>query len=106
MEDENMSEEPEKVVKTGDMASGNEGMSPTPQNFGHPTMPNVSPAEALAPDPKVEALNEAVRRLIDASTKLTVKVATCSCENAGNCGVFKFAKEVAKAIDELQALST
>jgi len=97
-----MDENVDKVVKSGDVGSGNE----TPY-AGHPALPPQMAGQAMPQqlDPKAEAINEAVRQLIDAATKLTVKVATCSCEKKDECGVFKFGREVAKAIDSLQTLA-
>lgn len=55
-------------------------------------------------DMRVNELSEAVRELVEASTKLTIKLAICECDKK-NCPLIEQAKNIAKAIDKIQSLS-
>ena len=53
---------------------------------------------------EIEKLNELMRELISANTNLTIKVATCKCENREKCRLFREAQKVAEIIEKLQEL--
>lgn len=54
---------------------------------------------------KISELSETVRELVEASTKLAIKLAICECEKQ-NCPLIVIARQIAKAIDKLQSVSS
>ncbi|MEM2261253.1 MAG: hypothetical protein QXK24_02250 [Ignisphaera sp.] len=72
-----------------------------PKVAGSDTIPADIPA---IQDPKVAELGDAVRELVEASTKLVIKLAICECKEK-NCPILAVAKQIAKAIDKLQTIN-
>lgn len=56
------------------------------------------------PDAKMEELSDAVKDLVEASTRLVIKLAVCECDSK-NCPLLTQAKAIAKAIDKLQTIT-
>lgn len=53
---------------------------------------------------KMDELSEIVRELVEASTKLVIKLAICECDKK-DCPVLRVAKDIAKAIDKIQTIA-
>jgi len=78
-----------------------EGGKNMPKTIGPDTAITDTPTMQ---DPKVAELSDAVRELVEASTKLVIKLAVCECKE-NNCPIMVVAKQIAKAIDKLQTIS-
>lgn len=61
-------------------------------------------ALANLPDAKVAELSDAVKSLVEASTRLVIKLAVCDC-NPVNCPLYAPAKAIAKSIDKIQMIT-
>lgn len=61
-------------------------------------------ALANLPDAKVAELSDAVKALVEASTRLVIKLAVCDC-NPNTCPLHVPAKAIAKSIDKIQMIT-
>jgi len=59
-------------------------------------------AQELSPSQK--KLQELLTHLVERTTVLTVKVATCKCNHKESCQVYTKAREIAEIVDEIQEI--
>ncbi|RDD52882.1 MAG: hypothetical protein BA066_07335 [Candidatus Korarchaeota archaeon NZ13-K] len=62
----------------------------------------LAPPQQPEPSPAQRRLQDLLARLVEKTTSLTVKVATCRCNHKESCQVYQKAREIAEIIDEIQ----